>query len=142
MKLTWFHKGPVVDKPSRSPMLILCQFDHLGCGLVGQYQPQSNIRIANTRACVNPDKRCCWLCTYVDREICILTFKYHESYIYRTGVPVPSRCCILYIFSTNICTEYFKHAAHSRFFSTKCRLFHNATFFWCLYYSRFTYRVC
>jgi len=37
--------------------------------------------------------------------------------IYRTGVPLPSRCCILYIFfSTNISTEYFKHAAHSPFF--------------------------
>jgi len=30
---------------------------------------------------------------------------------------------------TNISTEYFKHAAHSPFFSSKCRLFHNATFF-------------
>src|SRR5215469_11824830 len=38
--------------------------------------------------------------------------------------------CILYIYSTNIRTEYFKHAAHSPFFSSsKCRLFHNATFF-------------
>jgi len=26
-------------------------------------------------------------------------------------------------------TEYFKHAAHPLFFSSKCRLFHNATFF-------------
>ena len=26
-------------------------------------------------------------------------------------------------------TEYFKHAAHSPVFSSKCRLFHNATFF-------------
>jgi hypothetical protein len=26
-------------------------------------------------------------------------------------------------------TEYFKHAAHTLFFSSKCRLFHNATFF-------------
>jgi len=26
-------------------------------------------------------------------------------------------------------TEYFKHAAHSPFFSSKCRLFQNATFF-------------
>ena len=26
-------------------------------------------------------------------------------------------------------TEYFKYAAHSPFFSSKCRLFHNATFF-------------
>jgi hypothetical protein len=37
--------------------------------------------------------------------------------IYRTGVPLPSKCCILYIFSTNIRTDYFKHAAHSPFFS-------------------------
>jgi hypothetical protein len=35
----------------------------------------------------------------------------------------------IYLFSTNISTEYFKHAAHSPFFSSKCRLFHNATFF-------------
>ena len=49
--------------------------------------------------------------------------------IYRTGVPLPSKCCILYIFSTNISTEYFKHAAHYLFFFSKCRLFHNATFF-------------
>ena len=41
-----------------------------------------------------------------------------------------SRRCIVYIYSTNISTEYFKHAAHSLFFSSsKCRLFHNATFF-------------
>ena len=33
-------------------------------------------------------------------------------------------------YSTNIRTEYFKHAAHSPFFfSSKCRLFHNATLF-------------
>jgi hypothetical protein len=35
----------------------------------------------------------------------------------------------IYIFSTNINAEYFKQAAHSRFFSSKFRLFHNATFF-------------
>jgi hypothetical protein len=35
----------------------------------------------------------------------------------------------LYIYlSTNISTEYFKEAARSPFFSSKCRLFHNATF--------------
>jgi hypothetical protein len=39
--------------------------------------------------------------------------------IYRTGVPLPSQCCILYIFLTNISTEYFKHAAHSPFFLLK-----------------------
>jgi len=32
-----------------------------------------------------------------------------------------------YIYSTNIRTEYFKHAAHSPFFPL--RLFHNAIFF-------------
>ena len=32
-------------------------------------------------------------------------------------------------FSTNISTEYFKHTAHSLFFSSECRLCHNATFF-------------
>ena len=31
-------------------------------------------------------------------------------------------------FSTNINTEYFKHAANSLILSSKCRLFHNATF--------------
>jgi hypothetical protein len=53
------------------------------------------------------------------------------------------RCWILYIYSTNIRTEYFKHAAHSPFFSSsKCHLFNNATFFGFLYYSHFIYRVC
>jgi len=35
----------------------------------------------------------------------------------------------IYTFSTNISTEYFKHAAHSPFFPSKCCLFRNATFF-------------
>jgi hypothetical protein len=50
-------------------------------------------------------------------------------------IPLPSKRCILYIFSTNKSTEHFKHAAHSPFFSSKCRLFHNATFFgFCVIY--------
>ena len=39
--------------------------------------------------------------------------------IYSKGVPLPSRHPILYIFSTNPSTEYFKHAAHSLFFPRK-----------------------
>jgi len=35
----------------------------------------------------------------------------------------------IYFFSTTVSTEYFKHAAHSPFFPSKCRLFYNATFF-------------
>ena len=41
-----------------------------------------------------------------------------DAYVVRTA-PLTSRRCILYIYSTNIPTEYFKHAAHSPFFSPK-----------------------
>jgi hypothetical protein len=41
-----------------------------------------------------------------------------------TGTPLPSKNPILYIFSTNIHTEYFKHAAESPFFSLQ-----NAVYF-------------
>jgi hypothetical protein len=45
-------------------------------------------------------------------------------------MPLPSKHPILCIFSTNIHTEFFKHAAQSPFFfSSKYRLFHNAVFF-------------
>jgi hypothetical protein len=51
-----------------------------------------------------------------------------EPSVGRTA-PLTSGRCILHIYSTNIRTEYFKHAAHNPFFfSSKCRLFHNATF--------------
>ena len=45
--------------------------------------------------------------------------------------PLTSKRCILYIYSTNIATEYFKHALYSPFFflSSKCSLFHNANLF-------------
>jgi hypothetical protein len=51
--------------------------------------------------------------------------------IYRTDTPLPSKHPILYVFSTNIRTEFFKHAAHSAFFLFKIPLFHNATYFGC-----------
>ena len=46
-----------------------------------------------------------------------LTLSRPMTYIYicRTA-PLTSRCFILYIYSTNIHTEYFKHTAHSPFF--------------------------
>jgi hypothetical protein len=38
--------------------------------------------------------------------------------------------CILYIYSTNIGTGYFKHGLYSPFFfSSKCSLFHNSSVF-------------
>ena len=54
--------------------------------------------------------------------------KPNDAYICRTA-PLNSRRCILYIYSTNMRTEYFKHAALSVFSSSKFRLFYNATFF-------------
>ena len=53
----------------------------------------------------------------------------NDPYMGRTA-PLTSKRCILYIYSTNIGTEYFKHALHYRFFfSSKCSLFHNANLF-------------
>ena len=43
--------------------------------------------------------------------------------------PLTSKRCILYIYATNIRTEYFQHALYSPFFSSKCSLFHNANLF-------------
>ena len=40
----------------------------------------------------------------------------NDPYMRRTA-PLTSKRCILYIYSTNIGTEYFKHALHSPFFS-------------------------
>ena len=41
-----------------------------------------------------------------------------------------SKHCVLYIYSANVGTEYFKHALYSPvFFSPKCSLFHNANLF-------------
>ena len=40
----------------------------------------------------------------------------NDPYMGRTA-PLTSKRCILYIYSTNIGTEYFKHARYSVFFS-------------------------
>jgi len=40
----------------------------------------------------------------------------NDDYSGRTA-PLTSKCCILYIFSTNIGTEYFKHGIYSQFVS-------------------------
>jgi hypothetical protein len=58
-----------------------------------------------------------------------LTFKNLASYIYDRHTATLQMLHFIYIFSANISTEYFKHAAHSPFFSSKCHLFHNANIF-------------
>ena len=53
----------------------------------------------------------------------------NDPYMGRTAL-LTSKRCILYIYSTNLGTEYFKHALYSPFFSSsKCSLFHNANLF-------------
>ena len=53
----------------------------------------------------------------------------NDIYMSRTA-PVTSKRCILYIYSTNVGTEYFNMLYTLRFFfSSKCSLFHNANFF-------------
>jgi len=42
----------------------------------------------------------------------------NDHYSGRTAPPT-SKCCILYIYSTNIGTEYFKHGIYSPFFLFK-----------------------
>jgi hypothetical protein len=53
----------------------------------------------------------------------------NDHYSGRTA-PRTSKRFILYIYSTNIGTEYFKHGIYSKvFFSSKCSLFHNSNIF-------------
>jgi hypothetical protein len=54
----------------------------------------------------------------------------NDHYSGRTA-QLTSKRCILYIYSTNIGTEYFKHGIFSPFFSppSKCSLFHNFNVF-------------
>ena len=55
--------------------------------------------------------------------------RHNDPYRGRTA-PLTSKRCILYIYSTNIGTEYFKHGIYSPIFSSsKCSLFHNSNLF-------------
>jgi hypothetical protein len=58
-----------------------------------------------------------------------LTFKNRASHREDGHTTTLQILHFIYTYSTNISTEYFKHAAYFPFFSSKCRLFHNATFF-------------
>jgi len=53
----------------------------------------------------------------------------NDTYSWRTA-PLTSKGCILYIYTTNICTEYFKCGIYSPFFSSsKWSLFRNSNIF-------------
>ena len=53
-----------------------------------------------------------------DRRYLINRLTPNDSYMGRTA-PLTSKRCILYIYSTNIGTEYFKYALYSPFFSLR-----------------------
>src|SRR5215469_2568555 len=59
---------------------------------------------------LQPIETGCLLLTY-------LTLSHRTTYIYMSYRCANLQRCILYIYSTNIRTGYFKHAAHSPFFS-------------------------
>ena len=53
----------------------------------------------------------------------------NDHYSGRTA-PLTSKRCVLYIYSTNMGTEYFKRGIYSQFFPLrKCSLFHNSNVF-------------
>ena len=64
--------------------------------------------------------------------------KPNDHYSGRTE-PLTSKRCILYIYSTNIGTEYFKHGIYSPFFSLQNAVFSYLLRIWFLYYSHFIY---
>ena len=72
-------------------------------------------------------------------KVCVNRLTPNDPYMSRTA-PLTSKRCILYIYSTNIGTEYFKHALYSPFFlSSKCNLFHTANLFdFCIIYILYT----
>jgi len=59
----------------------------------------------------------------------LFTF-YIQSVLKLSTAPLTSTRYILYIYSTNIGTDYFKHGIYSpSFSSSKCSLFHNSDVF-------------
>ena len=73
--------------------------------------------------------KCCGVYTDVDFHHCINPLTPNDPYRGRTA-PLTSKRCILYIYSTNIGTEYFKYGVIlSVSFSSKCGSFHNSNIF-------------
>jgi hypothetical protein len=89
------------------------------------YCPITNVAVFQTELYCTCLSNCHLSDTFV-----LLTFKNRASYIHCIGraYRYPPDVAFYIHISTTISTEYFKHAAHSPFFSSKCRLFHNAAF--------------
>src|SRR5215469_2844832 len=72
---------------------------------------------------------------------CVNRLMPNDPYRGRTA-QLTFRRCILYIYSTNIRTEYFKHSAHSLFFPLQNAIYFITLPFLVLYYSHFIHRMC
>ena len=96
-----FIKWPQRDK--EQPTVSVRKETHAATGPHGQLNPYKNCRYINP---LTPNDH------YSDRT-----------------APLTSKRYILYIYSTNIGTEYFKHGIYSPFLSSKCSLFHNSNVF-------------
>jgi hypothetical protein len=71
-----------------------------------------------------------WAWMYVCCECCVFQPLGTVRPIYRTGTPLPPKHPLLYIFFQQMSVLNFLNMLHtSRFFPSKCRLFHNATCF-------------
>ena len=57
-----------------------------------------------------------WITASTLQNTGLLHARHANDHFSGRTAPLTSRCCILYIYSTNIRTEYFKHAAYSPFF--------------------------
>ena len=67
--------------------------------------------------------------------------KPNDPYSGRTA-PLTSKRCILYIYSTNTGTEYFKHCIYSPFFPLQNAVCFIILIYLVPVYSHFIYRVC
>ena len=122
-----------------------CAATSLQLGQVGGRQlhktwpvPEAVIAVLSTHddGCGWHQKRVEWNCRIINRQLCVASrwtvincLTPSDLYTNRTA-PLTSKRCILYIYSTNVGTEYFKHSLNSPLFSSsKCSLFHNANFF-------------
>jgi len=74
------------------------------------YQPATSICDLKITEDWNPHHHCCEnLKSHMFNPL-----KPNDPYRCRTA-PLTSKCCIIYIYSTNIGTEYFKHGIYSPF---------------------------
>jgi len=64
----------------------------------------------------------------------------NDPYMGRTA-PLTSKSCILYIYSSNIDTEYFKHGICSPFYSLQNAVCFVILTYLVLYYSHFVYKM-